>query len=407
MPEAVVVATARSPIGRAVKGSLKDVRPDDLSVQVIESALAKVPELDLSAFEDVIWGAAELSGKHGANFARVIAVLLGNDALPGTSVNRFCATSVQTTRMAFHAIKAGEGHAFITGGVESVSQYTNFVGAGGMDPDDINPKFHEAIARSEEQAKQGAPWVDPRESGNLPNIYIAMGQTAENVAQIHGISRERQDEWGLISQQRAGKAIEDGFYAAEITPITLPDGSVVDTDDGPRPGTTLEALQSLKPVFRENGTVTAGNCCALNDGAATVIVTSDTFAKDHGLTPMARVVATAASALSPELMGLGPIEATRKALKLAGMTIDDMDLYEINEAFASQVLPSADQLGMDFDKLNVRGGAIALGHPFGCTGARITTTLLHAMQERDAQFGLETMCVGGGQGMAIIYERLS
>jgi acetyl-CoA C-acetyltransferase len=405
--EAVIVSTARTPIGRAFKGSLKDVRPDDLSVGVINAALAKIPGLDPSMVEDLYWGCAEPSGRHGSNMARVVSVLAGFDHLPGATINRFCASSVQTTRMAYHAIKAGEGDIFISGGVECVSQYTNWAGAGGSAGDDQNPRFADARARSEQIAKDNATWSDPRAEGRLPDVYLSMGQTAENVATLRGISRARQDEWGVTSQNRAEKAIADGFFEREIAPVTLADGTVVSRDDGPRAGVTLEGVSQLQPVFRESGTITAGNCCPLNDGAAAVVVMSETKARDLGLTPLARVVSTGVSALSPEIMGLGPVEASRQALARAGMTIDDMDLYEINEAFAAQVLPSADDLGMDFEKLNVHGGAIALGHPFGSTGARITTTLLNGLQARDGQFGLETMCVGGGQGMAIIYERLS
>ncbi|SDP37048.1 acetyl-CoA C-acetyltransferase [Pedococcus dokdonensis] len=407
MSEAVIVSTARTPIGRAFKGSLKEIRPDDLSVQVISAALAKIPELDPTLVEDLYWGCAEPSGKHGSNMARVVAVLAGFDGLPGSTINRFCASSVQTTRMAYHAIKAGEGDIFVSGGVECVSQYTNWAGAGGSDGDDQNPKFAGSAARSAEIAASNQTWADPREQGLLPDVYLSMGQTAENVATLRGISRERQDEWGVSSQNRAEKAIADGFFEREIAPVTLADGTVVSKDDGPRAGVTLEAVQGLNPVFREQGTITAGNCCPLNDGAAAVVVMSDTKAKELGLTPLARIVSTGVSGLSPEIMGLGPVEASRQALARAGMSIGDMDLYEINEAFAAQVLPSADDLGMDFDKLNVHGGAIALGHPFGSTGARITTTLLNGLSARDGQFGLETMCVGGGQGMAIIYERLS
>ena len=407
MTEAVIVSTARTPIGRAFKGSLKDIRPDDLSVQVLRAALDKIPGLDPAEVEDLYWGCAEPSGRQGSNLARVIAVLAGYDHLPGATINRFCASSVQTTRMAYHAIKAGEGDVFISGGVECVSQYLNWSGAGGSEGDAQNPLFAEAQARSAEMARTNEKWHDPREDGLLPDVYLAMGQTAENVATLRGVSRERQDEWGVTSQNRAEKAIADGFFEREIAPVTLPDGTVVTKDDGPRAGVTLEAVSQLQPVFREQGTITAGNCCPLNDGAAAVVVMSDTKAKELGLTPLARVVATGVSALSPEIMGLGPVEASRQALARAGMSIKDMDLYEINEAFAAQVLPSADDLGMDFDKLNVHGGAIALGHPFGSTGARITTTLLNGLEARDGQFGLETMCVGGGQGMAIIYERLS
>jgi len=407
MSEAVIVSTARSPIGRAFKGSLKDVRPDDLAVAVITAALDKIPGLDPLLVEDLYLGCAEPSGEQGSNLARVVAVLAGYDHLPGSTVNRFCASSVQTTRMAFHAIKAGEGEIFISGGVECVSRYRDFAGAGGANAEVQNPKFAAAQARGAQMAADNATWTDPRDLGLLPDIYLAMGQSAENIATVRGISRARQDEWGVSSQNRAEKAIAEGFFAHEITPITTPDGTVVSTDDGPRAGVTLEAVSALKPVFREAGTVTAGNCCPLNDGAAAVVIMSDTKAAELGLTPLARVVSTGLTALSPEIMGMGPVEASRQALARAGMSINDMDLVEINEAFAVQVLASIDDLGIDPDKLNVHGGAIALGHPFGATGARITTTLLNGLTARDAQFGLETMCIGGGQGMAVIYERLS
>lgn len=407
MSEAVIVSTARSPIGRAFKGSLKDVRPDDLAVAVITAALDKVPGLDPLLIEDLYLGCAEPSGEQGSNLARVVAVLAGYDHLPGSTINRFCASSVQTTRMAFHAIKAGEGEIFISGGVECVSRYRDFAGAGGANADVQNLKFAEAQARGAQMAADNDTWTDPRELGLMPDIYLAMGQSAENIATMRGISRARQDEWGVSSQNRAEKAIAEGFFAGEITPITTPDGTVVSTDDGPRAGVTLEAVSALKPVFRESGTVTAGNCCPLNDGAAAVVIMSDSRAAELGLTPLARVVSTGLTALSPEIMGMGPVEASRQALSRAGMSIGDMDLIEINEAFAVQVLASMDDLGIDPDKLNVHGGAIALGHPFGATGARITTTLLNGLAARDAQFGLETMCIGGGQGMAVIYERLS
>jgi acetyl-CoA C-acetyltransferase len=407
MSEAVIVSTARSPIGRAFKGSLKDVRPDDLATTVITAALAKIPGLDPQLVQDLYLGCAEPSGEQGANLARVVAVLAGYDHLPGATINRFCASSVQTTRMAFHAIKAGEGDIFISAGVECVSRYKDFAGPGGAMAETQNPRFAQSQARSAQMAADNSVWTDPRSEGLLPDIYIAMGQTAENVATSRGISRARQDEWGVISQNRAEKAIVDGFFAREITPITTPDGTVVSTDDGPRAGVTLEAVSALAPVFRETGTITAGNCCPLNDGSAALVVMSDSRARDLGLTPLARVVSTAVTGLSPEIMGMGPVESSRLALARAGMTINDMDLIEINEAFAAQVLASVDDLGIDTDKLNVHGGAIALGHPFGATGARITTTLLNGLAARDAQFGLETMCIGGGQGMAIIYERLS
>lgn len=407
MPEAVIVSATRSPIGRAFKGSLKDVRPDDLAAQMVTAALAKVPGLDPREIDDFYLGCAEPWAEHGSNMARVVAVLAGMDHLPGATVNRFCSSSLQTTRMAMHAIRAGEGDVFISGGVECVSRYADFTGAGESKLSWQNPAFAEARQRTERMAAQNTTWTDPRERGELPDVYIAMGQTAENVATSRGVSRERQDEWGVTSQNRAQAAIEAGIFEREITPVTLPDGSTHATDDGPRFDTTLEKLQGLQPVFREDGTVTAGNCCPLNDGAAALVVMSDTRAKELGLTPLARVVSTGVSALSPEIMGLGPVEACKQAMARAGMSIGDLDLYEINEAFAAQVLPSADELGMDLDKLNVHGGAIALGHPFGMTGARITTTLLNAMVEKDAQYGMESMCVGGGQGMAMILERLS
>jgi acetyl-CoA C-acetyltransferase len=307
--------------------------------------------------------------------------------------------------MAFHAIKAGEGDAFISAGVETVSQFG--IGAADGAPNSKNPLFDEAMARTEAAAAGAEEWHDPRADGNLPDIYIAMGQTAENVVLHTGISREDQDHWGVRSQNRAEEAIKSGFFAREISPVTLPDGTVVSTDDGPRAGTTYEKISQLQPVFRPNGTVTAGNACPLNDGAAAVIITSDTKAKQLGLTPLARIVATGVSGLSPEIMGLGPIEAVKKALAGAKMSISDIDLFEINEAFAVQVLGSARELGIDEDKLNVSGGAIALGHPFGMTGARITATLLNNLATHDKTFGVETMCVGGGQGMAMVVERLS
>ncbi|WP_193047760.1 acetyl-CoA C-acetyltransferase [Mycolicibacterium baixiangningiae] len=405
MPEAVIVSTARSPIGRANKGSLVDMRPDDLAAQMVRAALDKVPSLDPRDIDDLIMGCGQPGGESGFNIGRAVSVQLGYDFLPGTTVNRYCSSSLQTSRMAFHAIKAGEGHAFISAGVETVSRFAK----GNSDgwPDTKNPKFGEAMERSNQGAAGADEWHDPREDGNLPDVYIAMGQTAENVALFTGISREDQDHWGVRSQNRAEEAINSGFFEREISPVTLPDGTVVSKDDGPRAGTTYEKISQLKPVFRPNGTITAGNACPLNDGAAAVVIMSDEKARELGLTPLARIVATGVSGLSPEIMGLGPIEASKKALANAGMGIGDIDLYEINEAFAVQVLGSARELGMDEDKLNVSGGAIALGHPFGMTGARITATLLNNLQTQDKQFGLETMCVGGGQGMAMIIERLS
>ncbi len=406
MPEAVIVATARSPIGRAGKGSLTSIRPDDLAVQMVSAALAKVPQLDPADVGDLILGCGLPGGEQGFNMARVVAVLLGHDHLPGTTVNRYCSSSLQTTRMAFHAIKAGEGDVYISAGVECVSRLAR--GSSDSWPDTKNPVFGEAKERTERAAAGGAgAWHDPREDGLVPDIYIAMGETAENVAGLRGISREQQDEFGVRSQNLAEKAIANGFWQREITPVTLPDGSVVSADDGPRPGTTIEKVAALKPVFRPDGTVTAGNCCPLNDGAAAVVVMSDVKAAELGITPLARIVSSGVTALSPEIMGLGPVEASRQALARAGMAIADIDLVEINEAFAAQVIPSYTDLGVDLAKLNVNGGAIAVGHPFGMTGARITTTLLNSLQFHDATLGLETMCVGGGQGMAMIFERLS
>ncbi len=406
MPEAVIVATARSPIGRAGKGSLTSIRPDDLAAQMVTAALAKVPQLDPADIGDLILGCGLPGGEQGFNMARVIAVLLGYDHLPGTTVNRYCSSSLQTTRMAFHAIKAGEGDVYVSAGVECVSRLAK--GSSDSWPDTHNQAFSEARTRAEQVAAgEAGAWHDPREDGLVPDIYIAMGQTAENVAQLRGVSREQQDEFGVRSQNLAEKAIANGFWQREIIPVTLPDGSVVSADDGPRPGTTLEKIATLKPVFRPDGTVTAGNCCPLNDGAAAVVVMSDVKAAELGITPLARIVSSGVTALSPEIMGLGPVEASRQALGRAGMAISDIDLVEINEAFAAQVIPSYTDLGIDLAKLNVNGGAIAVGHPFGMTGARITTTLLNSLQFHDATMGLETMCVGGGQGMAMIFERLS
>jgi len=406
MPEAVIVATARSPIGRAGKGSLASIRPDDLTAQIVAAALAKVPQLDPADIGDLMLGCGLPGGEQGFNMARVVAVLLGHDQLPGTTVNRYCSSSLQTTRMAFHAIKAGEGDVYISAGVECVSRFVK--GSSDSWPETQNPLFDGARERSGQLSAGGAgPWHDPREDERIPDIYIAMGQTAENLAGLRGITRQEQDEFGVRSQNLAEKAIADGFWARDITPVTLPDGTVVSADDGPRAGTTIEKVAALKPVFRPDGTVTAGNCCPLNDGAAAVVVMSDVKAAELGLTPLARIVASGVTALSPEIMGLGPVEASRQALARAGMAIADIDLVEINEAFAAQVIPSYTDLGVDIARLNVNGGAIAVGHPFGMTGARITSTLLNSLQFHDATLGLETMCVGGGQGMAMIFERLS
>lgn len=408
--DAVIVSAVRSPIGRARKGSLAGMRPDDLTVQVIRAALAAVPDLDPTEIEDLMLGCGLPGGEQGHNLARIVAVQLGLDTLPGCTITRYCSSSVQTARMAAHAIRAGEGDVFLAAGVETVSRFDK--GSSDGLPGTQNPLFADAQERTARVAAEGAAeWHDPRADGLLPDAYIAMGQTAENVALAENVSREEMDRFAARSQQRAGAGIDNGFWAREITPITLPDGSVMERDDSPRPGTTYEALADLKPVFRPDGRITAGNACPLNDGAAALVIMSAERASALGLTPLARIVATGVSALSPEIMGLGPIDASNQALGRAGLGIDDVDLVEINEAFAAQVLPSARRLGMSDeameDKLNVHGGSIAVGHPFGMTGARIATTLINGLQTRDATFGLETMCVGGGQGMAMVLERLS
>ena len=387
MTEAVVVALGRSAVGRARKGSLVDVRPDDLAAFVVNKVLDKVPQLERTEIEDLICGCGLPGGEQGHNLGRVISILARLD-VPGVTVNRYCSSSLMTTRMAAHAIEAGEGDVFLSVGVECVSRY----GSGYPDPPDTrNPK------------------LEPGNADEYPDVYIAMGQTAENVARREKISREEQDRFAVKSQNAAVKARDDGFFDREIIPFPLPSGELFTKDDGPRPGTTMEVLATLKPAFREDGTVTAGNACPLNDGAAAVVVMSNRRAKELGLKPIARIVSSGVSAIEPEFMGLGPIDASRQALKRAKMTIDDIDIVEINEAFAAQVIPSARALGIDpfSDKLNPHGGAIALGHPFGMTGARILCTLLNGLQEKDKAFGLETMCVGGGQGMAMIVERLN
>ena len=400
MAEAVIVATTRSPIGRAFKGSLVDMRPDDLSAQMVKALMAKVPQVKADDIEDLMMGCGQPAGEQGFNIARVVAILAGLDNVPGVTVNRYCSSSLQTIRMAAHAIRSGEGDCFIAAGVECVSRY----GAGASDSAP-NAVFADAGKRTKQRSEGGQPaWTPPQ---GLPDVYIAMGQTAENVREVEGVSRREMDEFGARSQQLAVANQNNGFFEREITPVTLPNGTVVSKDDGPRDGTTVEGLSNLKPAFRPDGEITAGNACPLNDGAAAVMVMSDTKAKQLGITPLARVVASGVSGLNPEIMGLGPIEAIRQTLKRAKMTIDDIDLVEINEAFAAQVIPSAKHLGIPMDKLNVHGGAIALGHPFGMTGARIMATLINGLQHEDKTFGLESMCVGGGQGMAMIVERLS
>jgi acetyl-CoA C-acetyltransferase len=402
MPQAVIVATARSPIGRAFKGSLVSLRPDDMSAQVLSALMAKVPQVPGPDIEDVIWGCASPAGEQGYNIARVTALLCGMTGVPGTTVNRYCSSSLQAVRMAAHAIAAGEGEIFVAGGVESVSRFAN--GFADEMPGTHNPRFEEAEQRTALRALGGSPAWEP--AAGLPDIYIAMGQSAENVRELCGVSRLDMDRFAQRSQQKAVESQDNGFFHREIVPLTLPDGTSVDRDDSPRRGTDLGAMAELKPAFRPDGEVTAGNSCPLNDGAAAVMVMSEEKAGQFGLKPLARVVASAVSALDPEIMGLGPVEACRRALARAGMTMADVDLVEINEAFAAQVIPCAEQLGIDEQRLNVHGGAIALGHPFGMTGARIMTTLLNGLETADATVGLESMCVGGGQGMAMIVERI-
>jgi len=392
MPEAVIVAAARSPIGRARKGSLTRMRADDLAAAMVRAALCQVPELDPAQIDELILGCAQPAGEQGYGLARVVAVLLGLTDVPGATVQRYCASSLQSTRMAVHAILAGAGHAFVSAGAESVSRYERGK-ADGM-PETRNPRFTAAGAQA------------GTEAADLPDIYIAMGQTAENVAKRYGVTRAEQDAFALRSQTLAAKAIADGFWASDITPVTLPDGTVVDADDCPRPGTSAEGLAALAPAFLDDGTVTAGNSCPLNDGAAALVIMSDVRAAELGIRPLARVLCTAVSAISPEIMGVTPIEATRRALTHAGMTISDLDLVEINEAFSAQVIPCIRELGLDPGIVNVHGGAIAVGHPFGMTGARMTTTLLHALRADDKEIGLATMCAAGGQGMAMIIQRL-
>ncbi|MEO6628351.1 MAG: acetyl-CoA C-acetyltransferase [Aquihabitans sp.] len=406
MPEAVIVSVARTPIGRAMKGSLKNERPDDLTAFIVDTALNKIPELDRQTIEDIYLGCGQPAGESGYNLARIVAIQAGMPLVPGVTINRYCSSSLMAIRMAHHAIKSGEGDVFLAAGVETVSRFMS----GMADSGPHNPLYAEAEARTAERTAAAQTSWEPL-AGSLPDVYISMGQTAENVANLEGVSRQEQDEFAALSQQRATASLENGFWENEITPVTTKDDEgnevIVTKDDGIRAGTTAEGLAGLKPVFRPEGTVTAGNACPLNDGAAAVVIMSDTRAKELGLTPLARIVSSGVSGVNPEIMGLGPIEASRQALKRAGMSIDDIDLVEINEAFAAQVIPSAKHLGVSLDKLNVNGGAIAIGHPFGMTGARIMNTLINGLKKDDKTFGLETMCVGGGQGMAMIIERLS
>lgn len=387
MADAVIVAAARTPIGRAYKGSLIDVRADDLAALAIDAVMKKVPEVDRSSVVDVMIGCAMTHHEQGYNLARPASLLAGMpDTVPATTVNRFCASSLQTIRMAYHAIKTGEGDTFVAGGVESTTRTYGKA----IDSEDLNPRF-----------------TDATRDDYISNVYIPMGITAENVAERYGITRERQDEFAKRSQDNAVEAQKNGFFDREITPVTLADGRTITADDGPRPNTTLEKLAELEPVFKPGGTVTAGNACPLNDGAAAVVVMSDTRAAELGLRPLARIIASSVAGVEPEYMGIGPVPAVRKVLDRSGMSLSDIDVIEMNEAFAAQVLASVDQLGIDIERLNPHGGAIALGHPFGMTGARIMNTLLNDLQTLDGTYGIETMCVGGGQGMAMIVERLS
>jgi acetyl-CoA C-acetyltransferase len=402
MPEPVIVAAPRSPIGRAFKGSLTEVRPDDLAADIVRAALDRVPPADPGDVDDVLLGCGLPGGEQGFNMGRVVSVLAGLPDVPGCTLTRYCASSLQTIRMAGHAVTAAEAETVVAAGVETVSRFTK--GNSDSLEGTRNPKFEAAGERTRRMAEEGADEWTPADG--LPDVYIAMGQTAENVGLLGGVSREEMDEYAALSQQRTEAAIDRGFFSGEITPVATPDGAVIDADDSPRRGTTVEKLAALEPVFRRGGRVTAGNACPLNDGAAAVVVMSREKAEALGLRPLARILASGVSALDPEIMGLGPVEASRQALSRAGMSIADVDLVELNEAFAAQVIPSARRLGVEWDELNVHGGAIAVGHPFGMTGARIMTTLLNGLADRDATVGLETMCVGGGQGMAMVVERL-
>ncbi|TFC44690.1 acetyl-CoA C-acetyltransferase [Cryobacterium sp. TMT1-21] len=404
MPEAVIVATARTPIGRAFKGSFATERPEDLAVAAIQAAVAAVPPLDPREVEDIILGCGVPGGLQGSNLARVIAVQLGWDTVPGLTVSRFCASSLQSIRSAAHAIRSGEGDVFIAAGVESISSFAL------TDVDNLpgsrSPRFEEAAARSRHRAETAEPWTDPRLDWQLPDVYIQMGQTAENVASLSGISRHDQDQFALRSQTLAAAADARGFWAEEVTPYRRADGKVISADDSPRPGTTLDGLGALQPAFRPGGTVTAGNSCPLNDGAAALVIMSDRRAQQLGIQPLARILGTSVSATSPEIMGTGPVSAIRTLLQRLGMSVADFDEVEINEAFAVQVLSNVRDLGIDPGRVNVNGGSLALGHPYGMTGARIATTLVHSLRVHDRQFGLEAMCVAGGQGMALALERL-
>lgn len=397
--DAVIVAYRRTPFGRARKGSLADERPEDLARAAVEATLASVSQLDSADLDDFLLGTAVPEGAQGDNIARRVAVLAGMDALPGATVNRFCASSLQALAMGAHAIKASDADAILVGGVESTSSTPPVA----VSP---YPGSEAAAARVDRLLRSGERWSDPRESGLGPDPYIATGTTAEFVAGLTGTSRRDQDEWALESHRRAVRARDSGFFDREVTSVTRRDGTIVSLDDGPRPTTSLEVLSALPSAFRTLGSVTAGNASPLNDGASAAILTSAGYARAHEITPLARILGSATSALSPEIMGLGPVEATRKLLKRLGLTVADIDLIELNEAFAAQVVPVVRQLEADPERVNVHGGAIALGHPFGATGVRLVGTLTNGLQSRDGTLGLATLCVGGGQGMAVVIERL-
>ncbi|MCR1782454.1 acetyl-CoA C-acetyltransferase [Nocardioides carbamazepini] len=413
---AVIVAAARSPMGRAYKGAFAGTRPEDLGRQVVEAALAQVPELDPHTIDDLVLGCGQPGGEHGSNISRVIAVQLGLDTVPGMTITRYCSASIQALRTAHHAIMAGEGDVFVTGGLELESRHRR--GTSDYLPADAQALvggswkhhgFDEADERARAREEAGEPWSDPRERGELPYVYMEMGRTAENVAGLRGISRRAQDEFALHSQHKAEAAIAAGFFKTDITPVRNAAGEWISEDESPRAGSTIERLAALQPVFRpaeDGGTVTAGNACPLNDGAASIIVMRESRALELGIRPRARIVAGGVSALSPEIMGLAPVEASRQAMRRAGMSIGDIDLVELNEAFAAQAIPCAADLGVPDDRLNVQGGSIAIGHPFAMTGTRLVTTLLHSLEARDQSTGLATMCVAGGQGMAIVIERV-
>lgn len=398
--DAVIVSYRRTPFGRARKGSFAEERPEDLALTAVRGALADVPDIVDTDIDDFFLGTAVPQGAQGDNVARRVAIYGGLDAIPGVTINRFCASSVEALTSAARAIRSGDGDVYLVGGMESTSSTPPL-------PTDMYPESDVPAERARQLFESGKPWRNPRDLDQMPDVYIPMGMTAEFVAQTMGTSRQDQDEWALRSQMRTAAAIKRDFFSGEITPHLRRDGSLVSSDDGPRPATTLNDLAGLSPVFRENGTVTAGNASPLNDGASAAVLMSAERARALGLKPLARVLGSAAAALSPEIMGLGPVGATNKLMARLGLTIHDFDLVELNEAFAAQVVPSVRQLGIDPDRVNVNGGAIALGHPFGATGVRLAGTLARSLSERDKSLGLVTLCVGGGQGVAMAVERMS